>query len=275
MIDIDSVSRLCDTIDELVDEQLADGEPLNGFDFGDPDYPRCPHCGRHWHGLPITARIAFMYRMRRYDPEYTHAEDNSPILCDGSNFIGPIRPAPDVRDPVINIRIEPYFEFIVGFGGVARVFQQLQQQFGQLTYSGIGFLGIRPGAPWFQYLTYDEPHQLTECAPTPDDITIEFGPQNWIHEMRRIPPPDRQWPRILVPPIEYEVPPIEYEVAALWPKFTAPNYPIPDRPGYDFSTYADDDPAWAPTADTRARTTPRSAHTTARQRRRGRSHRGG
>jgi hypothetical protein len=44
------MSDIVDRIDQLVDEQLAGGEPHTGYDFGDPKYPRCPHCSRHWHG---------------------------------------------------------------------------------------------------------------------------------------------------------------------------------------------------------------------------------
>ena len=73
------MTDIIDRIDELVDEQLAAGEPETGYDYGDPQYPRCPHCGRHWHGLPITQRIADMYRWRQYDPDYVYAEDDSPL----------------------------------------------------------------------------------------------------------------------------------------------------------------------------------------------------
>lgn len=39
-------------IDAMIDDQLAAGEPMNGFDYDDPDYPICPHegCWRDWHG---------------------------------------------------------------------------------------------------------------------------------------------------------------------------------------------------------------------------------
>mgnify|MGYP006876022186 CR=1 FL=1 len=40
-----------DAIGELVDEQMAAGEPLTGYDYGDPTFPRC-RCGWGWHGLP-------------------------------------------------------------------------------------------------------------------------------------------------------------------------------------------------------------------------------
>lgn len=87
---------IIDRIDALVDEQLAEGEHASDYLTGDHKYPRCPHCGRHWHGLPITERIATMYDIGRIDPEYTLAEDDSPVVCEGSDFIGPQRaPAGD------------------------------------------------------------------------------------------------------------------------------------------------------------------------------------
>lgn len=81
---------IVDEIDQLVDEQMAGGEPQTGFSYGDPTYPRCGHCDRHWHGLPITERIAAMYHRGRYDETYSAAEDTTRILCHGSDFIGPM-----------------------------------------------------------------------------------------------------------------------------------------------------------------------------------------
>lgn len=89
---------IVDEIDALVDEQLAGGEPRTGFDFGDPTFPDCPHCGRRWHGLPITPRIATMYALRTFDEDYRAATDHGPVLCPGSDFIGPM-PAPDIWPP--------------------------------------------------------------------------------------------------------------------------------------------------------------------------------
>ncbi len=73
-------SDIIDRIDALVDEQLAAGEPEGGYESHaaaadpDPDYPRCPHCRRHWHGLRMTERIAHMYRLGQWDP----VEDQAP-----------------------------------------------------------------------------------------------------------------------------------------------------------------------------------------------------
>lgn len=93
------VDHIVDDIDALIDEQLAAGEPRTGYSHGDPHYPRCGHCGRHWHGLPITARIAAMYAQGRYDDTYTTATDDSPIICPGSDFIGPL---PDTTATLTN-----------------------------------------------------------------------------------------------------------------------------------------------------------------------------
>lgn len=87
------MTDIIDRIDELVTEQMAGGEPHNGFDYGDPGYPRCPHCGRHWHGLPLTERVARMYSVGVFDDDYRTDTDDSPILCPGSEFIGPLPPA--------------------------------------------------------------------------------------------------------------------------------------------------------------------------------------
>ncbi|MFM9261438.1 hypothetical protein ACKAMS_22635 [Rhodococcus sp. 5A-K4] len=80
---------LLDRIDALVDEQLDGGEPETGYDFDDPDFPGCPHCNRDWHGLAITERIERMRQYGMFDVKYKYAEDDSPVLCPGSDFIGP------------------------------------------------------------------------------------------------------------------------------------------------------------------------------------------
>lgn len=79
-----------DDIDALVDEQMAGGEPIGGYDYNDPDYPKCPHCRRTWHGLAITQRIEGMAWRGVMDPDYRYADDDSPVLCPGSDFIGPV-----------------------------------------------------------------------------------------------------------------------------------------------------------------------------------------
>lgn len=79
---------------------------------------RCPHCGREFHGLAITERLEAMrkahlrrlqveqiermlgvagvgethYAESEMDPDYRYADDDSPVICPGSRFIGPRPP---------------------------------------------------------------------------------------------------------------------------------------------------------------------------------------
>lgn len=90
-----------DTIDQLVNDQLADGEPRTGYDYGDPQYPPCPHCDEKWHGLAITERMTEMRWRGELDPGYDHRADTSPVVCPGSRFIGPMpRRKPPTRLPL-------------------------------------------------------------------------------------------------------------------------------------------------------------------------------
>lgn len=83
---------IIDEIDQLVDEQMAGGEPLGGYDYGNPDYPKCPHCDRDFHGIPLTERILDMRHRTGWDENYRVDTDESSMVCEGSLFIGPIRP---------------------------------------------------------------------------------------------------------------------------------------------------------------------------------------
>lgn len=85
---------MSDDIVDRIDQQLAAGEPAGGYDYGDPNYPHCPHCDRHWHGLALTAWVAAMHDEPRdadeYLAEYRADDDTTPIVCQGSMFIGPM-----------------------------------------------------------------------------------------------------------------------------------------------------------------------------------------
>ncbi|QDF72344.1 hypothetical protein [Mycobacteroides chelonae] len=83
---------IIDEIDQLVDEQMAGGEPIGGFDYNDPDFPKCPHCDRDFHGIPLTERILEMRHRTGWDENYRVDTDDSPMVCEGSLFIGPVRP---------------------------------------------------------------------------------------------------------------------------------------------------------------------------------------
>ncbi|NDK91745.1 hypothetical protein GYA93_19520 [Gordonia desulfuricans] len=87
---------MLDDIDRLVDEQLA--QESSGYDHN-VNQPRCWHCGRDWHGMPLTSRIEYLrmvaavgYSVDRELAEYRAEEDDSELLCPGSTFIGPRRP---------------------------------------------------------------------------------------------------------------------------------------------------------------------------------------
>ncbi|NKR30669.1 hypothetical protein GS538_11870 [Rhodococcus hoagii] len=95
---------IIDDIDALVDEQMAGYRDRSGYDHN-VNQDRCWHCGEDWHGLAITARMEEMRRRYRYrgmfafgerdyaesalDPDYRYADDDSEVLCPGSDFIGP------------------------------------------------------------------------------------------------------------------------------------------------------------------------------------------
>ena len=89
------MSDIVDDIDALVDEQL-EGGPVD--DYNADRYDRCPHCDRHRHGLKITERVAHMYSWGEFDKDYRAADDNSRVLCEGSDFIGPM---PSENNPYV------------------------------------------------------------------------------------------------------------------------------------------------------------------------------
>lgn len=81
------MSDIVDDIDALVDWQLE--QESSGYDHN-INQERC-RCGRDWHGLPITKRIDSMRSRGQFDPSYVYADDESPIMCVGSNMPGPWR----------------------------------------------------------------------------------------------------------------------------------------------------------------------------------------
>ncbi|MHA0288288.1 hypothetical protein ACXYX3_17785 [Mycobacterium sp. C3-094] len=231
---------IIDRIDQLVDESLAAGEPAGGYEDWnpepDPDYPRCPHCGRHWHGLPITARIVDMYARRWYDPGYEYASDASPVLCDGSDFIGPRRPPPTYpsrkRGPLVSGIITVDIDTSGWQAAMARLREAIESVGAQATAFFTAYSQTWEPVWTFTAGSYRLPEQSApRCLRTP--ITIEFGPQNWHHEIQR---PHLQFPRAT-----WLLTPLEVEVRNLWPVLTTPDIPTPPRSGYDFTAWATDD----------------------------------
>lgn len=95
------IDGIVDDIDALVDAQLAQ-EPT-GYDYS-IGQARCPHCQRHWHGMPLTEHIADMYAEGEYQLDYNYAADTSPIVCPGSEFIGPMPPGHDYNGDTLTVR---------------------------------------------------------------------------------------------------------------------------------------------------------------------------
>lgn len=97
-----SDDNIIDKITELVDHQMLGGESCGAQDY-------CAHCGRHWHGLPLTERVVEMYNNREYDESYRVDTDSSPIVCPGSMFIGPMPAASDGSHPAVQQRPDPTY----------------------------------------------------------------------------------------------------------------------------------------------------------------------
>lgn len=131
-----STRDIIDDIDALIDEQLAAGETGQERRARTADR-RCWHCGREWHGLAITKRLEEMrdeYRQRAAEAYergeeaeyatsaildgYRYDQDDSDILCPGSDFIGPM-PAtmrPFVGNPHTGCTC-PRCQMVYGLGG--------------------------------------------------------------------------------------------------------------------------------------------------------------
>lgn len=87
------MNDIIDEIDALVDAQLE--QEASGYDHN-INQDRCPHCGDDWHGLAVTERVRRMRsaycgceRCERELADYRSADDDTPLWCPGSNFIGP------------------------------------------------------------------------------------------------------------------------------------------------------------------------------------------
>ncbi|MEV6219859.1 hypothetical protein [Nocardia sp. NPDC051833] len=89
---------IVDAIDELVDWQMSNYGNRSGYDHN-INQATCPHawCDADWHGLAITVRMRTMRRAGYVDPDYRYADDDSKVLCPGSEFEGEFTPPVDPR----------------------------------------------------------------------------------------------------------------------------------------------------------------------------------
>ncbi|MER5836675.1 hypothetical protein ACIQYW_18970 [Rhodococcus erythropolis] len=147
---------IIDEIDALVDEQLSAYDSRSGYDHN-VNQERCWHCGREWHGLKITERMQTMRSFGEVDAGYRYADDNSEILCPGSNFIGPTQPAnPSIHAiDLIDLLVPPV--------SVTELLEQILRDalLGLEVDLGIGLLQQVPTAGLFQQVT-------TTFAPEPE-----------------------------------------------------------------------------------------------------------
>lgn len=237
------MSDIIDRIDELVDESLTAGESCSDYMNNDPEYPRCPHCNRHWHGLRITQRIEDMRYRGRYDEDYSIASDDSAVLCEGSDFIGPQRPPANswsdswlgvmpgwsflgfINDELYTTpRREVSFSVQIGPNVPVQRLQFNSYQYAWEQMHSIVFPRWTLHDSNWNTLWTVEPEP--EPEPCTVDVVVEFGPQNWKYEFQRI-PNHTSWCYIITPNTQ--------SVARLWDKFTAPDYPVPVAPGLDLA----------------------------------------
>ena len=200
---------------------------------------KCWHCDRSWHRLPLTQTVARMFDAGRFDADYFTRDDISPIVCDGSTFIGPLRPQPRYTS------VQGSWKYSQG---------------GYITWSGsiiIGgpdgggaepaYLTITPNTGilnmpvitwpkwdlesltfnWSDWLGPKEPEPV--CAGPIPEVDVEFGPQNWLPPQEPVHVPD----------------PLKTKVWNRWNEFTKPEpIPVPASPGYDFTAYNCDEPKY-------------------------------
>lgn len=153
------MSDIIDAIDALVDEQLE--QERSGYDHN-INQTECPHCGREWHGLPITQAIERMRAVGEYDEDYDATQDNSPILCNGSEFIGPI--------PIGGVYCPCPFCFMESVGIPASILDEILNnaaQSGQT--SGTAAISLGPDGQ-FQVTTIPVETVDPENATTPADF---------------------------------------------------------------------------------------------------------
>ncbi|QPX61760.1 hypothetical protein SEA_BUNKER_58 [Gordonia phage Bunker] len=134
----------------------------------------CGHCGRDWHGLAITRRIEEMrieYRDRAEDAYlageeqeygesailggYRYDDDDSPVLCPGSEFVGPLTAEMAARPRQLVMQ----FQFLIdqALSTNRNLIQRMIFGFGNGSYSyaaanrsplGIHWVIPEPGIHW-------------------------------------------------------------------------------------------------------------------------------
>lgn len=150
------MSDIIDRIDELVDDQLANYDSRSGYDHN-INQDKCGHCGGDWHGLAITQKIMAMRVTRSYNEDYGYAADDSPIICPGSDFIGPLSKRAETA-PWISELIDATNEYVAevaGFLGIPAMVWPMGET--ASTSATVSFTPPLPGALWvLPDFTYDD-----------------------------------------------------------------------------------------------------------------------
>lgn len=193
---------------------------------------KCPHCERDFHQGALTQRVAAMFAAGSLDSQYFAREDTSPIVCDGSTFIGPLRPDP----PPLGYASGGFI--LSGFIEEPYTLQGLWDlkattwKAPKYSYTYSFTLGINPWAPWITgwdkdwnklWSTKPDLEPLEDICDDAPDITVEFGPQNW--SIPTEPANASHQTRWLV--------------SQRWNAFQRADTPLPIAPGYDLKPLAE------------------------------------
>ena len=169
----------------------------------------CPHgCGRDRHQEPLTEQVARMYDSHSFREDYSPDSDYSPIVCVGSNYHGPNRP-----------KDRPWT--IPDWSGVwVKLWEPADFDPVPSTW-----------ATYYTALWVDEPYKPPPLEPLPEcdvDITVTFD-DDWKPWLKAHPTKsEAAAAREVVGHITHAA------IKALR------EFPVPERPGYDFSKYAED-----------------------------------
>lgn len=93
----------------------ADGGPIGPAKW-DPQPHQCPHCLRPRHPGPLTRTVASMLGAHQFDPDYDPDKDDSPILCVGADYQGPVSPNGQSKSFIGTIQGAPWVEYTDGSG---------------------------------------------------------------------------------------------------------------------------------------------------------------
>jgi hypothetical protein len=201
-----------------------------------PKPPMCPHCGRDWHPGPLTLDVATMLQQHLFWPEYDLETDVSPIMCVGAEFHGPNR-LNSIDTVVVSIgggggggpgwktlaAIDGYTGDYIGISTFKMMDETIKAI---LAESTLAFEALAKTMASLTIKLSDWGLVDNEKPCSTDDLHIEFGPDNWV-----------------VKPLESLPSPVPYSVHQQLRQIKSDEwqaFPVPESPGYDFSTYAED-----------------------------------